>query len=247
MQHPIVETRNLSRVYEGASPVVAVDDATLTIHPGELVAIMGPSGSGKSTLLHLMGGLDRPTSGEIYIDGERVDGMSERQWAEQRRTKVGYVFQFFNLIANLSAADNIELPARVAGLSRAEAQRRRERLLSQLDLARQGDSLPGQLSGGQQQRVAIARALVNEPALLLADEPTGNLDTAMAAEVVEVLKQSNAAGQTIVMVTHDPSVAAAATRCLLLRDGRIVRDGPAEEALAALVEEAGKLPAKRAS
>jgi len=225
---PIVETRHLMKVYGGETPVVAVDDISVVIERGEFVAIMGPSGCGKSSLLHLLGGLDRPTSGEIEIDGTRVDHLSETAWAELRRTKVGYVFQFFNLIPNFSAADNIELPARVAGLSRSEARSRREALLTQLGLAGLGSATPARMSGGQQQRVAIARALVNEPALLLADEPTGNLDSQMAAEVVEVMRQRNAAGQTIVMVTHDPTVAAAATRCLTLRDGRIVRDAPPE-------------------
>lgn len=230
---PIVETRNLTKVYGGATPVRAVDDISLVIEPGEFVAIMGPSGCGKSSLLHMLGGLDRPTSGEIRIDGARVDHLSETEWAELRRTKVGYVFQFFNLIPNFSAADNIELPARVAGLPRAETHRRRDALLTQLGLSGLGSSMPARMSGGQQQRVAIARALVNEPALLLADEPTGNLDSHMAAEVVEVLRQRNAAGQTIVMVTHDSAVAEAATRCLTLRDGRIVRDAPPDRASAA--------------
>ncbi len=223
---PIVETRHLMKIYGGETPVTAVDDISVVIEPGEFVAIMGPSGCGKSSLLHMLGGLDRPTSGEIDIDGERVDHLSETAWAERRRTKIGYVFQFFNLIPNFSAADNIELPARVAGLSRTEAKQRREALLAQLGLSGLGAATPARMSGGQQQRVAIARALVNEPALLLADEPTGNLDSSMAAEVVEVLRQRNQAGQTIVMVTHDPTVAAAASRCLTLRDGRIVSDGP---------------------
>ena len=226
---PIVETRTLRKVYDtGGTAVVAVDDVSVVIQPGEFVAIMGPSGCGKSSLLHLLGGLDRPTSGEIDIDGERVDQLSETEWAQRRRTKIGYVFQFFNLIPNFSVADNVELPARVAGVPRPEARRRREALLAQLGLSQLANAMPSRISGGQQQRVAIGRALVNEPALLLADEPTGNLDTKMAAEVVEVLRQRNAAGQTIVMVTHDPAVAAAASRCLTLRDGRVVRDAPPE-------------------
>jgi putative ABC transport system ATP-binding protein len=224
---PIVETRTLRKVYDtGGTAVVAVDDVSVVIQPGEFVAIMGPSGCGKSSLLHLLGGLDRPTSGEIDIDGERVDQLSETEWAQRRRTKIGYVFQFFNLIPNFSVADNVELPARVAGVPRTEARRRREALLAQLGLSQLANAMPSRISGGQQQRVAIGRALVNEPALLLADEPTGNLDTKMAAEVVEVLRQRNVAGQTSVMVTHDPAVAAAASRCLLLRDGRVVRDAP---------------------
>jgi len=242
---PIVETRHLKKVFGGETPVVAVDDISVVIERGEFVAIMGPSGCGKSSLLHMLGGLDRPTSGEIEIDGERVDHLSETAWARLRRTKIGYVFQFFNLIPNFSAADNIELPARVAGVSRAEATRRREDLLGQLGLSGLGGSTPARMSGGQQQRVAIARALVNEPALLLADEPTGNLDTRMAAEVVEVLRQRNAAGQTIVMVTHDPTVAAGATRCLTLRDGRIVRDAPPDPVPG--VDHAGTATAERVS
>ncbi len=246
--HPIVETRHLMRVYGGETPVVAVNDISVVIEPGEFVAIMGPSGCGKSSLLHMLGGLDRPTSGEIEIDGKRVDHLSETEWAELRRTKIGYVFQFFNLIPNFSAADNIELPARVAGLPRSEARRRREDLLSQLGLSGLGGATPARMSGGQQQRVAIARALVNEPALLLADEPTGNLDSHMAAEVVEVMKQRNRAGQTIVMVTHDPVVAAAATRCLTLRDGRIVRDTPPDRVAAPdPADDDSKLAAGRAN
>lgn len=225
--NPIVETRQLRKVYDaGAAAVVAVDNVSFVIGRGEFVAIMGPSGCGKSSLLHMLGGLDQPTSGEIDIDGERVDHLSETEWAQLRRTKIGYVFQFFNLIPNFSVADNVELPARVAGVPRAEARSRREALLSQLGVSHLANAMPSRISGGQQQRVAIGRALVNEPALLLADEPTGNLDTSMAAEVVAVLQQRNAAGQTIVMVTHDPTVAAAASRCLTLRDGRVVRDAP---------------------
>lgn len=226
---PIVETRQLRKVYDsGGAPVVAVDNISVVIEAGEFVAIMGPSGCGKSSLLHMLGGLDQPTSGETYIDGERVDRLSETEWAQRRRTKIGYVFQFFNLIPNFSVADNVELPARIAGVPRAESRRRREELLSQFGLSQMAKSMPSRISGGQQQRVAIARALVNEPSLLLADEPTGNLDTSMAAEVVAVLRQRNAAGQTIVMVTHDASVAAAASRCLTLSDGRVVRDAKPE-------------------
>ncbi len=224
---PILETRHLRKVYEGgATDVVAVDDVSLAIQAGEFVAIMGPSGCGKSSLLHLLGGLDRPTSGEIRINGQRVDRLSETEWAKLRRTTIGFVFQFFNLIPNFSVADNVELAARVAGIPHADVRRRRDALLLQLGLSGLAEATPARISGGQQQRVAIGRALVNEPLLLLADEPTGNLDTRMAAEVVDVLRQRNAAGQTIVMVTHDPVVAAAASRCLTLRDGRVVGDAP---------------------
>ena len=194
----------------------------LAIAPGEMVAIMGPSGCGKSTLLHLLGGLDIPTSGAVYLAGRRLDSLSETRRAVLRRRHVGYVFQFFNLVANLSVADNVELPMLLAGRSPGEARDRRAELLARLGLAAHGDRAPAELSGGEQQRVALARALANEPAVVLADEPTGNLDSSASAEVVAMLNEAHAAGQTIVFVTHDPRVAAAADRVLHMEDGRIL-------------------------
>jgi len=221
----ILETRRLRKVFGGVAPITAVDDVSLSVEPGEFVAIMGPSGCGKSSLLHLLGGLDRPTSGELYFGGERVDGLSEAAWARRRRLGVGYVFQFFNLVPNLSVADNVELPALIAGVSAGDARRRRERLLEELGIADRAPLPPSRISGGEQQRAAIARALINEPAILLADEPTGNLDSQMAADVTRLLSERNAAGQTIVMVTHDRGVAAAAQRLVLMKDGEVISDG----------------------
>jgi putative ABC transport system ATP-binding protein len=183
---------------------------------------MGPSGCGKSTLLHLLGGLDRPSSGEVWLSGRRVDALNESQRAVLRRKELGFVFQFYNLIGNLSVADNIELPALVAGLSTAEARSRRTALLDELHLGDKAGSVPSRLSGGQQQRVALARALINRPTVLLADEPTGNLDTESTRDVLELLRRYHSAGQTIVLVTHDARVASSADRVLTMRDGRIV-------------------------
>jgi len=243
---PILETRGLRKVYgAGALPVVAVDGVDVSIAAGEFVAVMGASGCGKSTLLHLLGGLDRPTAGELYFNGERVDGLSEAAWARRRRHDVGYVFQFFNLIPNLSVADNVELPGLIAGLSAGEARTRRTHLLHELGIADRAHEPPARISGGEQQRVAIARALINEPAVLLADEPTGNLDTRTAGEVMELLAQRNRNGQTIVMVTHDVSVAAAAHRCLTMRDGRVVDDAPTPQREVETLAAAGAATAGR--
>jgi putative ABC transport system ATP-binding protein len=185
------------------------------------VAVMGPSGCGKSTLLHLLGGLDSPTSGQVYVNGARIDTMKEAQRALLRRRQIGFVFQTFNLIGNLTVADNIELPALMAGLSSGEARRRRERLLAELGLGDKAQVVPAQLSGGQRQRVALARALINRPAILLADEPTGNLDSRSAAEVLDLVRQSHGEGQTILLVTHDANVASIADRVVHMKDGRI--------------------------
>ncbi len=236
---PMIEVRGVGKRYNSrAKPVLALDDVDLTVARGEFVAVMGPSGCGKSTLLHLLGGLDRPTNGEIHLDGERVDQLSERAWAVRRRRQVGYVFQFFNLIGNLSAADNVELPALMAGLSGGEARRRREALLVELGVEGRGGAMPSEMSGGEQQRVALARALINEPDVLLADEPTGNLDSEAADDVLARLQRSHGAGQTIVMVTHDARVAAAADRVVRMRDGRIrgqtrMQEGSGREGLLA--------------
>jgi putative ABC transport system ATP-binding protein len=183
---------------------------------------MGPSACGKSTLLHLLGGLDRPSGGTLELAGQDVTRLNEARWATLRRSQIGFVFQFFNLIGNLTVADNIELPALLAGLTPAEARRRRVTLLEELGIADKAGATPSRLSGGQQQRVALARALVNRPALLLADEPTGNLDSAATREVLALLRQYHAAGQTMLLVTHDARVASIADRVITMRDGRIV-------------------------
>lgn len=220
---PIVTCRQLSKIYrsDGAN-VTALNEVDLTINRGEFVAIMGPSGCGKSTLLHLLGGLDRPTAGEISFQGQRVDGLSETKWAILRRRQIGIVFQFFNLVTNLSVSGNVELPALLAGTSSTAAHRRRTALLDELGIGALAAAYPSTLSGGQQQRVALARALVNQPALLLADEPTGNLDSQSTREVLNLLRQTHDGAQTIVMVTHDASVASIADRVISMRDGRII-------------------------
>jgi putative ABC transport system ATP-binding protein len=221
----LVDGRSLTKAYDPQHPErLALRGVDLAVGAGEMVAIMGPSGCGKSTLLHLIGGLDTPTSGEVYLAGKRLDTMSERRRAVLRRREVGYVFQFFNLVSNLSVADNVELPMLLAGSAPEAARARRGELLERLGLARYADSAPSELSGGEQQRVALARALANEPTVLLADEPTGNLDTAAGREVVELLGECHATGQTIVLVTHDPNVGASAGRLVRMEDGRIVAE-----------------------
>ncbi len=219
----LIETTELAKTYHGDGAAVhALRGVDLAVEQGEFVAVMGPSGCGKSTLLHLLGGLDRPTAGQVRLDGTLLNDLSESQLAVLRRTHVGFVFQFYNLIGNLSVADNVELPGLVAGRSPREVARRREELLEALGIADKAGQVPARLSAGEQQRAAIARALINEPAVLLADEPTGNLDTRSGAEVLELFRRFNERGQTIVLVTHDPRVASSADRVLFLRDGRIV-------------------------
>ena len=198
------------------------DDVDLEVANGEALAVVGPSGCGKSTLLHLLGGLDRPTSGELWLGKRRVDQLSERALAELRRHDVGFVFQAFHLMDELTAQENVELPALLAGRSPRQSRRRARQLLDQVGLADRGNHLPSALSGGQRQRVAIARALANEPRLVLADEPTGNLDSAATSEVLRLFETVHAGGLTLVVVTHDERVAAAADRLITMRDGVFV-------------------------
>ena len=220
--NPILMTKSLSKTYHpNGAAVRALREVNLALAPGEFVTVMGPSGCGKSTLLHLSGGLDRPTSGEVYLNGARVDTLSEAGWAVLRRRQVGFVFQFFNLIGNLTVADNVELPALLAGVSSNEARRRRQALLADLSITDKADIVPSQLSGGEQQRVALARALINQPAVLLADEPTGNLDSQSSAEVLALLQRMNTQGQAILLVTHDARVASVANRVIYMRDGQV--------------------------
>ena len=223
----LLRASSLSKTYIGDGVVVpAVRGADLQLEHGEFVAITGPSGSGKSTLLHMLGGLERPTTGEIWLNGERVDKFSQARWAILRRRHIGFVFQFFNLVSNMTVADNVELAALMAGASRKHAKARRIELLGDLGLATKADAAPARLSGGEQQRVALARAMVNRPLLLLADEPTGNLDSAGAMAVLRLLDRAHADGQSILLVTHDLRVASAADRVVSLFDGMIVDDAP---------------------
>jgi putative ABC transport system ATP-binding protein len=221
----VLEARNLAKTYEtGGARVLGLRGVDLAIERGEFVAIMGPSGSGKSTLLNLLAGLDRPTAGQVWLDGERIDELSETRLARLRRRKVGFVFQFFNLVPTLSAVENVELPLLLVGQRRRHARRSAGELLSGLGLPEKHDAAPAELSGGQQQRVALARALANEPAIVLADEPTGNLDSATAREVLGLLRRARDGGQTLLLVTHDASVASAADRVITLRDGLVAAE-----------------------
>ncbi|OQR58882.1 ABC transporter ATP-binding protein [Streptomyces maremycinicus] len=230
---PVIDMRAVSRTYGEGPPALA--GVTLSVAPGEALAVLGPSGSGKSTLLNLIAGLDRPSEGTVTVDGLRVDQLDEAGSARYRRTKVGMVFQFFNLLDDLTVTDNVLLPAQLAGMPRAAARARAAGLLRDLRIDRHADAYPGRLSGGERQRVAVARALMNRPALLLADEPTGALDTASGADVRHLLAELNASGQTIVLVTHDLSLAAScATRTVELVDGRVVRDTRSAESATAV-------------
>ena len=223
----LVQLSDVTKRYDhdGAAAVAHV---SLAVAPGEAVAVMGPSGSGKSTLLNLIAGLDRPTSGTIVVGGERVDALSETGLARFRRRRVGMIFQFFNLLDDMTVADNILLPAQLAGLPAARARDRADELMAALRITPHADAYPARLSGGERQRVAIARALVNRPALLLADEPTGALDTATGEEIGELLLDLSSSGQTLILVTHNPDLAARyARRVIQLVDGRIASDAVA--------------------
>ncbi|MEO3805384.1 ABC transporter ATP-binding protein [Nonomuraea sp. B1E8] len=209
---------------QGQSRVRAVDEVDLEVPQGQTLAVMGPSGCGKSTLLHLLGGLERPTDGQVWVAGRRIDTLSERALARMRRRSVGFIFQAFHLVEELSAAENVELPALLAGRSRRQARRRAGLLLERVGLAARSRHLPSQLSGGQRQRIAVARALVNDPLVVLADEPTGNLDTAATLDVLRIFQELRSAGQTFLIVTHDERVAATADRLVTMRDGMFVDD-----------------------
>jgi putative ABC transport system ATP-binding protein len=206
----------------GEAAVRAVDEVDLEVEPGESVAVVGPSGCGKSTLLYLLGGLERPTAGTVWLGGEQIDRMPEARLARLRRHGVGFVFQAFHLVDELTALENVELPALLAGESPSAARRRATELLEQVGLSDRARHLPSELSGGQRQRVAIARALANEPMVVLADEPTGNLDSAATNDVLRLFDQLHANGQTLVVVTHDERIAATADRLISMRDGAFV-------------------------
>ena len=220
----ILRIEHLSKVYgQGENQVRAVDDVSFSVEKGEFLAIIGPSGSGKSTLLHILGGVDRPTSGKVYVDGQDVYAQDEDHLAIFRRRQVGLIYQFYNLIPVLNVVENMTLPVLMDG--RAVNRQRLDELLDVLDLRGREKHLPNQLSGGQQQRVSIGRALTNAPAVVLADEPTGNLDSKNSQEIVELLKLSNRKyGQTLVIITHDENIALQAHRIIAIEDGRITRD-----------------------
>ncbi len=220
----IVQTENLTRVYgSGETAITALDHVNLSVSEGEFVAVMGPSGCGKSTLLHLIGGLDRPTEGRVLLAGQDLTQLDDDALTLLRRRKIGFVFQFFNLIPVLTALENVALPLLLDGVPAKEARQRAVEWLERMGLGERLHHRPDQLSAGQQQRVAIARAMVTEPALILADEPTGNLDTRAGDDIANLLRQTvNQWGRTVLMVTHDPRIAAYADRIVFLKDGRIV-------------------------
>ena len=237
-----IHTENLTRVYRmGDTEVRALAGVGLTIEAGEFVAIMGASGSGKSTLMNILGALDAPTRGDYWLDGVRVSGLSRDELADVRSQKLGFVFQQFNLLARTSALENVELPLLYDRAGRVSDPRAAAvRALEMVGLADRLDHEPSQLSGGQQQRVAIARALVNEPSLILADEPTGNLDSRTSAEVMALFQDLNRRGITVILVTHEPDLAAYTGRIVELRDGAVVRDEPLIESRRASLDLAGR-------
>ncbi|MEM2869535.1 MAG: ABC transporter ATP-binding protein [Thermoplasmata archaeon] len=212
--------------YTSRLPVVAVNGVSLEIRRGEFAVLMGPSGCGKSTLLHLMGGVDRPTSGRVFVDGRNLARMSDNELSDFRRDRVGFVFQSYNLIPSLTAQENIEMPMVIKGLPKREREERVERILRLLDMKDRADHTPSMLSGGEEQRVAIGRALANDPTIILLDEPTGNLDRAGGRGILEFLSKLNKKeGKTLCMVTHDPELASFGTRVLRMLDGKIVGEG----------------------
>jgi len=229
---PVVELLGVSRVYvTGDTKLRALDDVTFRVQPGEYVAIMGTSGSGKSTMMNLVGLLDRPTTGTVSLDGQSVSGLSDRALSKMRNQKLGFVFQSFHLLPRLTALENVEVPMTYAGVPARERRVRALEALGNVGLKDRVHHNPTQLSGGQQQRVAIARALVNRPRLLLADEPTGALDTETTGQILDMLDTLHREGLTITLVTHEPEVALRAKRVVSMRDGRIVKDGPPAEVL----------------
>ena len=241
---PVIRTEDLTRVYKmGEVEVRALDGVSLSVEPGEFVAVMGSSGSGKSTFMNIVGCLDRPTAGRYFLDGVDVSGLDRDQRAEIRNGKIGFVFQSFNLLSRTTALENVELPLIYAadGHVTKDREERARRCLATVGLEGREKHLPSQLSGGQQQRVAIARALINDPALMLADEPTGNLDTKTSEEVMTVFQRLNDEGKTVVLITHEHDIAEYAKRVVVFRDGRIVEDRASLQRRAAAVNgRAGK-------
>lgn len=222
MSVPVIELRNVSKTYRmGEEEFSALENINLQIHPGEFVAIVGPSGSGKSTLMHIIGLLDEPSQGQIFIDGNLIEKASQAQKAQIRNRKIGFVFQAFNLLRKTSALENVAMPLIYANVPPKVRQERARRNLELVGLTNKMNNHPSELSGGQQQRVAIARALINDPSLILADEPTGNLDSKSGTQIMELFRQLNAQGKTIIIVTHDPDIANQLNRQIRIVDGRI--------------------------
>jgi putative ABC transport system ATP-binding protein len=231
MTQPFIEVKELTKYYQmGGTTVRALDGLNLDIEAHTFTVVMGPSGSGKSTLLYLLGGLDRATSGQISVDGARLDEMDENALALFRRRTMGFVFQSFNLIPSMSALENVGFPMQFAGVSTSRRKEQAQNLLNQVGLDNRADHRPTELSGGQQQRVAIARALVNNPSLILADEPTGNLDTSSGAAVMQLLSDLHHSGRTVLVVTHDPRMTRFATDKIFLLDGRVVSEAEYQSA-----------------
>lgn len=221
----IIQVSHLTKIYHtAAGETVALDDVSFDIKKGEFVAIMGPSGSGKSTLMHLLGCLDTPTSGTYILDGENVENLTDDQLADIRNRKIGFIFQAFNLLPRTTVLQNVMLPMRYAGIPEAERKERATKYLEMVGLASRLDHTSNQISGGQQQRVAIARGLTMDPALLLADEPTGNIASAQAEEVMAIFQDINDKGHTVVMITHEPDIASHAKRVIMVKDGHLISD-----------------------
>jgi len=225
MPQNLIRLQKISKIYPmGGGAVHALDGVDLTIKKGEFVAIVGASGSGKSTLMHVIGLLDRPTEGEVFLQGKNIGTLNEDQLSQLRNKHIGFVFQSFNLLPKTSALDNVMLPLLYSGLEKSERRPRAIKTLEQVDLAERINHGPSELSGGQQQRVAVARALVNDPDIILADEPTGNLDTESGKEIMDLLTQINGKGNTVVLVTHELDIAKGAKRIIEMRDGKVVKD-----------------------
>ncbi|CAN5232693.1 ABC transporter ATP-binding protein [soil metagenome] len=223
--HPTIEISNISKIYQmGDVETVALDKVSFKINAGEFVAIMGPSGSGKSTLMHILGALDTPTSGTYILDGENVEKLTDDELADIRNRKIGFIFQAFNLLPRISVLQNVMLPMRYAGIPEEERKLKAQKYLEMVGLGHRLHHRSNQISGGQQQRVSIARALALNPALLLADEPTGNIASAQAEEIMAIFQEINDQGHTVVMITHEPDIADHAKRIIMIRDGKLVQD-----------------------
>ena len=221
----VIELKDIMKTYHmGDSVVHALYHVNLKIEPGEFTSIMGPSGSGKSTMMNILGCLDRPTSGEYFLDGKEIAGYDDDELAHTRNAKIGFVFQNFNLLAKLTAQENVALPLVYAGIDEEERMERAKKALEAVGLGERLEHKPMEMSGGQRQRVAIARALINNPAIIMADEPTGNLDTKSSYEIMDIFKKMNESGKTVVMVTHEPDIAEQTKRILVMRDGQLVSD-----------------------